>query len=551
MRGAGAVRIPARIARTVLAVATLGSGFMNLASVLGTSPFARRAVLRDIFPLEIEGWSSHLTLLLGFGLIATSVNIYKRKRRALVVAALIALLSSVIHLLKRDTYGEAAFSGALFVLLLLSKRTFTVGSALPALSHAAVRIGVFLLAVLAYAVAGFWFLDPRDFGVNFTLGNSIVRALRFLSWSGDVTIAAHTRFARWFIDSLYISGAAALLYSAFALFPPVAFRLTILPRERNRAKEILKEFGRDTLDYFKTWPDKNFFFTGSQQGFVAYRVGAGMALALGDPVGPESAIEEIIRDFSRFCAGNDWRPAFYQAQAACLPIYGRLGFHRLKIGEDALVDLRTFSTAGRGMKSVRATVSKLERAGLQLKVIDPPVPEIALNEVKAVSGEWLQMPGRRERRFSLGRFDRDYVAGTRLFTVVDTTGRTLAFANQIPSYRQGVTTIDLMRHRLDCPNGVMDFLFVKTFAWCREQGFEMFSLGMAPMSGFQERENASAAERAVHAFIQNLNFLFSFRGLRFFKAKYATSWEPRYIVYRRLADLARLTVALREVSEIR
>jgi phosphatidylglycerol lysyltransferase len=127
----------------------------------------------------------------------------------------------------------------------------------------------------------------------------------------------------------------------------------------------------------------------------------------------------------------------------------------------------------------------------------------------------------------------------------------LAFANQIPSYRSGEATIDLMRHRADAPAGVMDYLFVKLFLQMKEKGFARFSLGMAPMSGFQTNENASVEEKAIHSFFQHLNFLFSYRGLKRYKAKFADSWEPRYSIYRTPLDLARMALALSAVSDMK
>ncbi len=70
------------------------------------------------------------------------------------------------------------------------------------------------------------------------------------------------------------------------------------------------------------------------------------------------------------------------------------------------------------------------------------------------------------------------------------------------------------------------------------------------MAGFQEKEEASPEERAVHSFFQRSNFLFSYKGLRAYKAKFATIWEPRYAVYRNVFDLPRLALALGKVSEI-
>ena len=71
------------------------------------------------------------------------------------------------------------------------------------------------------------------------------------------------------------------------------------------------------------------------------------------------------------------------------------------------------------------------------------------------------------------------------------------------------------------------------------------------MAGFQEREEATAAERIVHAFFQRLNFLFSFSGIKQFKAKFADSWEPRYVVYRNVFDLPNLGLALSRITEAR
>jgi phosphatidylglycerol lysyltransferase len=148
-------------------------------------------------------------------------------------------------------------------------------------------------------------------------------------------------------------------------------------------------------------------------------------------------------------------------------------------------------------------------------------------------------------------FEPNYIRSTPLFTAADGDGKILAFVNIIPSYRKGEATVDLMRHRLEVPNGIMDYLFVRLFLFDKERGFERFSLGMAPMAGFREKEEASAEERAIHYFFQRLNFLFSYAGLRQYKAKFASFWEPRYAVYRNTLDLPKLAMALSTISELK
>jgi phosphatidylglycerol lysyltransferase len=39
------------------------------------------------------------------------------------------------------------------------------------------------------------------------------------------------------------------------------------------------------------------------------------------------------------CDRNDWHPTFYQIRPDDLDLYRSLGFHVLKIGEEAVVDL--------------------------------------------------------------------------------------------------------------------------------------------------------------------------------------------------------------------
>jgi lysylphosphatidylglycerol synthetase-like protein (DUF2156 family) len=48
--------------------------------------------------------------------------------------------------------------------------------------------------------------------------------------------------------------------------------------------------------------------------------------------------------------------------------------------------------------------------------------------------------------------------------------------------------------------------------------------------------------------MQHMNFLFSYQGLRAYKAKYATTWEPRYVIYRNILNLPLLARAIGEVT---
>ena len=169
---------------------------------------------------------------------------------------------------------------------------------------------------------------------------------------------------------------------------------------------------------------------------------------------------------------------------------------------------------------------------------------MTLAGLRAVSDAWLTIAGRRERGFSLGRWDDAYVRASAVMTVEDAAGRVYAFANLIPDGVSGEATIDLMRRRPDAPNGVMDYLFVELFAHARTSGFARFSLGMTPFAAVGTRPGAPALERGLGLVSRHFDRQFSVKGLRAYKDKFGPAWEPRYLVYQSAAALPFVVLAL-------
>lgn len=534
----------------IVSLATLGSGFLNLFSLIGPGLPNRLNALHEIFPIAFLHVSRFLTLIIGFTLVVSSINIFKRKRRAYHIVLLLLSFSVIFHLTKGLDYKEATLSLVLIVLLISARSSFTVNSGIPGPGSWGIRLLLAVLAAFTYGVVGFWFLDTKDFGINFTLADSVHRTFQHLALIGDPELIPRTRYAMWFLDSLSLISIMAIAYSVLSIFMPVIYRYRTLPRERLIAKGIAEKYGCDSQDYFKLWADKAFFFSPSKNSFIAYGVGSNFAVALADPVGPEEEIEETIRNFMEFCRENDWRVAFHQALPHFLPIFKKLGFRKLKIGDDAIVDLNKFSISGSRMKDLRNTMNKMEKSGIGIKTFEPPVDDRTILELKEVSDEWLKIPGRRERGFTLGMFDPNYIKSTTVLAAVDAQGRILSFVNIIPSFRAGEATVDLMRRREEAPNGIIDYLIVKLLESLKNKGYERFNLGMAPMSGFRENDEASIEEKTIYYFSKRMNFLFSFAGLRLHKSKFASYWEPRYTIYKNPLDLPKLAIAIGNLTEL-
>jgi uncharacterized membrane protein YbhN (UPF0104 family) len=361
---------------------------------------------------------------------------------------------------------------------------------------------------------------------------------------GNAGVVSQNRFGRFFTDSIYIIGAVTLLYGLWMLLRPVLIHQEATPEERQRAKKIIEQYGRSSLARFALLDDKSYFFSPSGRSVIAYVPEGRSAIALGDPIGPIEERPEAIATFKHFCDRNDWQPAFYQTLAAGLELYKSLGFKTLKIGEEAVVELPNFTLRGKAGKHLRTAVNKFNKLGYAVRVHEPPIADELLQELRAISNEWLEHIKGSEKKFSLGWFDDGYLKGCEIAVVYDSQSNPLAFANIVPEYQLNEITIDLMRHVAQSEPGTMDFLFIAMFEHFKKLGYDSFNLGLVALSGVGEIAPASRLERGMHYLYQHLNQFYNFQGLRAYKDKFNPRWESRYLVYPRLTTLPDVVVGL-------
>jgi len=524
------------------AILTALMGLTNLLSAVTPSLAGRVGMLRRAFPLEMQHGARLTTALLGFALLILAGNLWRRKRVAMLLTIVALLVSAFSHLAKGLDYEEAILAFLLAATLVVLRRHFHARSDPPSALQGLRMLAFALAFTLVYGAFGFYFFD-RHLGRHFSLAEAIRQTVAmFIGIAGPSQLPLN-RFGVYFANSIYIVGAVTLSYALIMLVRPVLVRHPATPAERARARTIVERYGRTSLAANTLLNDKHYFFTAGGS-VLAYTVKGRTAIVLGDPIGPPEDAASAIKEFVQHCSGNDWQPAFFQTLPDYLPFYQAEGLSTIAIGQEAIIDLNSFTLSGRANHDLRSAHNRLVRLGYRAVYHAPPLSDRLVAELRAVSDEWLAMLGSSEKRFFLAWFDDDYIRNGPVMAVYGPDGSIRAFANIVSEFQANEITIELMRHVRNTDNGTMDFLFIRLFEWAKEQGYASFNMGLSSLAGVGTRSEDPVVERALHFIYEHMDEPYDFRGLFNYKNKFHPTWSPRYLAYPGPASLPAVAVAI-------
>jgi phosphatidylglycerol lysyltransferase len=531
----------------LVALLTAGMGIIDVLSGLTPALHDRMKILEQYSPFGVN-FGGHLTsVLAGFALLLLADGLWRRKRLAWALTVTILIMSVPVHLFKGLDYEEAILGAALAIWLIYLRPHFHAHSDPPSIRQGLMTLLVALIFTLIYGVLGFYLLD-RHFIVNgqpvsFSIWGAVRQTVVMFTQFYNPGLVPATRFGSYFVGSIYTVSAVTFGYALIMLIRPVLVHRGATPEEEQKAKEIIETYGCSSLARLLLLNDKLYYFSpgGSVVGYV---VEGRIALTLGDPIGPAEDINTCIASFAAFCGNNDWEPAYYQVLPDYLDGYREAGYQTLCIGQEAIVNLATFSIAGGDKKNIRTGVNRMTKLGYTAEVLKPPYPPSLLGELRQISDEWLTSVHGTEKRFSLGWFDEAYLNSTPVIVIHSPDGIIDAFANILPEYQASEASIDLMRHRRQAEKGQMDFLFVSLFEWAKGQGYATFNLGLSGLAGIGENPTDPVIERALHYVYEHVNQFYNFKGLHEFKAKFDPTWSPRYLIFPSVASLPAVTIAM-------
>ncbi len=517
------------IGPTVMAVLTLGAGVMLLASGATPGDPARLHWLADHAPLPVIEVSHFVSSIIGMMLVLVAFGLKQRLDAAWSAATALLAAAATLALLKGVYWGETTVLTCIGLMLAPLRSAFPRAARL---SRMEITPGWLLSAFAAVVGAGMLSLWSYH---NVAYGDQ-------LFWRVMVSADASRSLRAWTgVGVLFLAVGLWRMISTPATPPIVSDH----DPDYERARAILAKAQSAGPDAnLALLGDKRFLFSNSGESFLMFGVRGRSWIAFGAPVGLVCERQELLWRFRELADAHAARAAVYAAGPDLLPELVDLGFAVQKTGESATVRLDDFSLQGRKREVLRRNWRKAMEGGAQFEVIPKSQTALHLGELRAISDQWLAHHAGGEKGFTMGRFDPAYVSEFPC-ALVRVDGRIVAFANLWTTAERSSFSMDLMRYGESAPKNIMDFLFVELLQWGRDQGYEAFEFGMAPLAGLEGRPLAPLMTRVGKLLFERGEDLYNFQGVRRYKDKYAPTWTPRYIA---AANKWTIGIALADVS---
>jgi len=526
--GAALGSLTEQLTPRVLAAFTFLAGVVLLAS--GATPAApgRLGLLNRLLPLGLIELSHFAGSVLGAALLLLSQALARRLDAAYAFTVLAMVAGIVACVLKGGDYEEAMVLTAILLVLWRARPAFDRRASLFDTRFSP----SWIMAVVAAVGASLW------------LG---LFAFKHVEYSQDLwwQFELHGEASRM-LRATVGAGVTVLLFGLARLIGYAPHETTRPTDDDLSAAAAIINTQTKTTPNLVFLRDKALLFDDQKSAFVMYGVQGRTWAALGDPVGPPERLGSLVRLFLERCNDFGGVPVFYEVSNEHLYRYADVGMTFVKLGEEARVDLTTFTIEGSLGKKYRNALHRLERERASFRVIPAEQPGCVMDQLRAVSDHWLAQHAAAEKGFSLGFFAPEYVARFPV-AVIERDGRIVAFANIWPGAQRIELSVDLMRYDQHAPKDVMHALFVHIMLWAKEQGYRWFVLGMAPLSGFEHSPVAPLWNRLASFVYEHGEAVYNFQGLRAFKDKFEPAWEPRYLAY---PGGLRLPLVLADVSAL-
>ncbi|MFJ1951810.1 phosphatidylglycerol lysyltransferase domain-containing protein [Streptomyces microflavus] len=523
---------------------------------------------QDLRRHNTENYFTPYLLTAGFssGVIALflAVTMRRRKRAAWIVnlvlggLVLIALVLAFFFSEIRQhaqNWVSLALTAAFVVALLLGRREFYAKGdrSNPRLAALVAVVGLLVTSLVATALVTVTNTAHDDYRSTF-LDRWRYGALRLVSVAADDSRFPGITTPGWVDVVINILSTLLLIAVVYAAFRSRRAVDALTPEDEAKLRALLDKHGdRDSLGYFALRREKSAVWSPTGKSAVVYRVVGGVSLASGDPIGDPEAWPGAIEPWLAEAREHGWIPAVMGASEEAGTVYARHGMDALELGDEAIVETADFTLDGRAMRGVRQAYNRVKRAGYEVTIRrHADIPEAEMAELVRRADDWRD--GETERGFSmaLGRLG-DPADGQCVMlecrnaagNEAGAPGGLRAVLSFVPWGPHGLS-LDLMRRDREAENGLMEFMVIQLLQRSGEIGITQVSLNFAMFRSVFERGSRLGAGPVLRLWRALLSFFsrwWQIESLYRANAKYRPIWEPRFMLFEKSADLARISIA--------
>ncbi|MEV8504959.1 bifunctional lysylphosphatidylglycerol synthetase/lysine--tRNA ligase LysX [Actinoplanes sp. NPDC051475] len=351
----------------------------------------------------------------------------------------------------------------------------------------------------------------------------------------------------WINLVLGFFGALTLLTAFAVLLRSQRAAASLDVDEERQVRELIHAYGGDdSLGYFATRRDKEVIFAPSGRAAVTYRVVGGVSLASGDPIGERQAWGSAISAWLQEAREYAWTPAVMGAGEVGATAYARAGMRVLELGDEAILRAAEFSLEGREMRHVRQAVARVERAGYTVRIRrHGDIPAAEMDRIVSLAAQWRDTETERGFSMALGRLGDPADGACVLVEALARDGTEAALLSFVPWGTDGLS-LDLMRRDRTLDNGLVEFMVATLMAQAPRLGVSRVSLNFAVFRAVFEEGARIGAGPVLLAWRRLLLFLsrwFQLESLYRSNIKYRPTWNPRFLCFEDVRDLAKVGLA--------
>jgi len=521
-------------------------GVVGLASSSSRSFHRNVRLIKSTFPKGVLDLATAAGIIVGVLLIVLSFALSRRNHVAYLLTQLLLFVSVVLSFIKGLDLVQGLGSLILFVALFLIRQEFYAKPVRRLITRGLLVFGQLILLSFAIGIALIVAPD-RLFGGEVTFPNMLLTVLHGLvGIAGPVRFISH-REQDIFNYSMAGLGLLTVMAPILTLLQPSPPKPRMSPEDEAGIRGLLAEFGdRDSVGYFALREDKSVVWSNTRKAAITYRVVAGCALVSGDPIGNPDAWPQAMRAFLDLAIRNGWTPAAIGCSEESGEIWVReADMTALEIGDEAIVHVDEYDPDNPRYRNVRQSVRRILKQNYTTEIFrtSEMTKEMRLLLTED-SKKWRGAATERGFMMGLGRIADDDEPDLLIVTALKD-GQVMALLQYVPWGAKGLS-LDLMRRSPQADSGVNELMIDATIRYAREHEITRISLNFAAFRSVFERGAQLGAGPVIRSWRGILLFMsrwLQMESLFRFNSKFRPEWVPRYIMFRKNADLPKIGLA--------